>query len=414
MRVKECGITMSEFDIGFFGAQLDQRRPDHALPQALYTDAASFAFDMEAIYRRSWLMIGMECELAKPDSYIASLIGRWPVIITRDRAGEIHAFHNSCRHRGSILCAPGAGSAPKLVCPYHRWTYNLDGSLFAAMRMPEGFDKAEHGLKPIALRRAGGAIFICLADEPPPFDEFGSRFEAYAGPLDFANMKLAATDLMVEQANWKLVMENARECYHCPTGHPELGTSFPVHMKRHFEPRDAEREAAFTDAMDAAGLPHAPQQGDWWQIARFALNEGSSSISMDGQPLVKKLLVEANGGNVGSLRWAIDPHLFAHATADVVFTFSCMPVSATETHVFSKWFVHKDAVEGVDYDVAALKELWVKTNQQDRELAENNHRGILSPGYTPGPYSQEAESMAQRFTDWYCAQARAYVDAHVN
>jgi Rieske 2Fe-2S family protein len=72
-------------------------------------------------------------------------------------------------------------------------------------------------------------------------------------------------------------------------------------------------------------------------------------------------------------------------------------------------------VEGVDYDVAAAQgTLWLKTNQQDRELAENNHRGILSPGYTPGPYSQEAESMAQRFTDWYCAQARAYVDAHVN
>jgi len=122
----------------------------------------------------------------------------------------------------------------------------------------------------------------------------------------------------------------------------------------------------------------------------------------------------ANGGNVGSLRWAIDPHIFAHATADHVFVFSCMPVSATETHVLSKWYVHKDAVEGVDYDLPTLKQLWLKTNVQDRELAENNHRGILSPGYTPGPYSQEAESMAQRFTDWYVSQARAYVDAHVD
>ena len=397
-----------------FDALLSERKPGHSLPQALYIDDASFAFDQVAIFGHSWLMAGMECELPRPGTYMALMVGAWPVIITRDAAGTVHAFHNSCRHRGSILCAPGHGSAPKLVCPYHRWTYNLDGSLFAAMRMAEGFDKGDHGLKSIALRCVGGAIFICLADEPPAFEDFAGHFANYAGPLDFTNMKLAATDVMIEQANWKLVMENARECYHCPTGHPELGTSFPVTMKRHFEIRDSEREAAFTAAMDSAGLPHAAKEGDWWQIARFPLNEGSSSISMDGQPLVKKLLVEANGGDVGSLRWAIDPHIFAHATADVVFVFSCMPVSATETHVLSKWFVHKDAVEGVDYDVAALKELWVKTNQQDRELAENNHRGILSPGYTPGPYSQEAESMAQRFTDWYCVQAQAYVDAHVD
>jgi Rieske 2Fe-2S family protein len=133
---------------------------------------------------------------------------------------------------------------------------------------------------------------------------------------------------------------------------------------------------------------------------------------MDGQHLVKKLLIEDNGGNVGSMRWAVDPHLFAHATADHVFTCSFMPVSATETHAYSKWFVHKDAVEGVDYDLPALKELWIKTNQQDRELAENNQRGVVSPGYRPGPYSPEAESLALRFTNWYCDKAQAYISSH--
>ena len=403
---------MSGIDFKRYGALLAARKPGHTLPQAFYTDSDSFDFDLAAVFGQTWLMAGLECELPQPGNYIALTVGKWPVIITRDQTGTVRAFHNSCRHRGSILCQPGQGSAPKLVCPYHRWTYNLDGSLFAASRMPQGFDKGEHALKPVTLRLVAGAMFICLSDDPPPFDEFAEQFAAYAGPLDFAHLKLAATDVMVEQANWKLVMDNARECYHCATGHPELSTSFPVQFRGLFELNESQRAAEYVAQMDALGLPHAPQQGPWWQIGRFPLNEGSSTISMDGQHLVGKLLVEANGGAVGSMRWAVDPHLFGHATADHVFTCSFLPVSATETHAFSKWYVHKDAVEGVDYHLDELKELWIKTNQQDRELAENNQRGVTSPGYTPGPYSPEAESMALRFTDWYCDKARSMIATH--
>lgn len=399
-------------DLAWAAAQLNARLPDHSLPQGLYTDPRSLTFDLDAIYRRSWLMAGLDCDLPEPGNYLALSIGDWPVLLVRDKAGEVRAFHNSCSHRGSILCQNGQGSAPKLVCPYHRWTYDLDGSLFAAGRMGEGFDKSAHGLRTVALRQVAGALFICLDDNPPDFEPFAKAFAAYAGPLDFSQLKLAATDVLVEDANWKLVMENARECYHCPTGHPELGQSFPVHMVRHFDTvRNPEAEQ-FAEAMDAHGLPHAAIEGPWWQLARIALNPGSSTISMDGQSVCAKPLTTLNGGKVGSLRWAIDPHLFAHATGDHVFMFSCMPVGPRETHVFSRWYVHKDAQEGTDYDLTALKELWLKTNAQDKELAENNHRGVLSPGYRPGPYSQEAEALAQRFTDWYCRHAADYVAAH--
>jgi Rieske 2Fe-2S family protein len=399
-------------DLGQIGSLLNQRRAGHALPQALYTGADAFAFDLAAIYARSWLMAGLECDLPTPGSYLALTIGEWPVIVVRDRQGEIRAFHNSCRHRGSILCEPGHGSAPKLVCPYHRWTYELDGALFAAGRMDEGFDKREHGLRPVALRRSAGGIFICLAENPPEFDSFGARFAEYAGPLGFENLKLAATDTLVENANWKLVMENARECYHCPTGHPDLATSFPVHFSRHFDAMRNPAAPEFEARMEELGLPHASIEGSWWQLARFALNPGCSSISMDGQPVSAKPLTTLNDGNVGSLRWAIEPHLFAHATGDHVFLFSCMPVAPRETHVFSRWYVHKDAVEGVDYNLPDLMELWLKTNAQDKQLAENNHRGVVSPGYVPGPYSPDAEALVVRFTDWYCDRAKEYLDAH--
>ena len=399
-------------DLGQIRGSFEARRAGHSLPQALYNDPAVFAFDLTAIYATSWLMAGFEVELPKPASYVALMIGQWPVIIIRDKAGEIRAFHNSCRHRGSMLCPAGTGSVPKLVCPYHRWTYNLDGSLFSAGRMPDDFEKADHGLKPIALEIVAGVMFICLADEPPAFDEFRTRMTAFAAPHNMTNAKVAYESVLVEHANWKLVMENARECYHCGTGHPELAATFPVGMSKHFDFGEDVLAKQFEAMMTEHGFELEPVEGSWWQLARFRLNEGSVSISMDGQPVVDKLMCDANGGDIGSMRWALDPHCFAHATGDHVFMFSAMPIGPNETHVVGKWLVHKDAVEGVDYDLDRLTELWTRTNLQDKALAENNQLGVNSLGYTPGPYSQEAEMLAQRFVDWYCDKAMAYLDAH--
>jgi Rieske 2Fe-2S family protein len=162
--------------------------------------------------------------------------------------------------------------------------------------------------------------------------------------------------------------------------------------------------------MAAAKLPLGPVEGDWWEAIRFPLNEGCLSMTVDGQPVVKKLMCEAGDGDIGSLRWAIQPHGFCHATADHLFMFSAIPVGPDETLVVSKWLVHKDAVEGVDYDLETLASLWTTTNLQDRELAENNQRGVNSLGYTPGPYSQEAETLVMDFVDWYCAKALNFID----
>ena len=394
------------------GDLLDARRDGHCLPGGLYKDPDVFDFDLRAMFGTGWLMAGFTCELPKPGSYVAQMIGKWPVIIIRDRHNMIRAFHNSCRHRGSILCQPGTGSSPKLVCPYHRWTYDLDGSLFAANRMADDFDKAEHGLKPIALEIVEGAMFISFSDTPPAFGDFGKKLATYAAPHKWADAKIAFQSVLVESANWKLVMENGRECYHCATSHPELARTFPVGMSKHFDLEGDTAAQKFLDDMDAIGLATDAVEGDWWQLARFALSAGCVSITMDGRHAVKKLMCDLNGGSLGSMRMAIDPHCFVHATADHTFMFSAMPISATETHVTGKWIVHKDAVEGVDYDVGHLADLWTRTNLQDKELAENNQLGVNSPAFTPGPYSTDAEMLALRFTDWYCNTGKAYLRSH--
>jgi Rieske 2Fe-2S family protein len=395
-------------------ALVRSRRPGHSLPQALYNDPDAFAFDMDAIFARSWLLLGFEAELPKPGSWMATTIGRWPILVVRDRSGEIRAFHNSCRHRGAQICPDGHGASARLVCPYHRWTYELTGQLVHAARMGDGFDPSQHGLSPIHVESVGGVIYVCLAETPPPIADFREKFEPLIAPHNLKDAKVAFESTLVEKGNWKLVMENGRECYHCPGQHPELSRSFPVAASAYFDFGEDSHARDYQGRMAALGLPMGPIRGEWWEATRFPLNEGYLSMTLDGRPAVDKLMCETGGGDIGSLRWAIEPHAFCHAYGDHVFMFSALPVGPEETIVVAKWLVHKDAVEGVDYDVERLSALWTITNLQDRDLVENNQRGVNSPGYRPGPYSQEAESLVIDFVDWYCARAGAYLERRLS
>lgn len=398
-------------DLGAVATALAQRLPGHALPQALYNSPDAFAFDMKAIFGTGWLFAGFEAEVRKRGDYVSLMVGDWPVLIVRGNDGELNAFHNSCRHRGAMLCPPGAGNLPRLTCPYHSWTYGLSGALLAAARMGPDFDKRAHGLGTLHLETVAGAMFICFADTPPSFEAMRRDLAPLLKPHGLDRAKIAFQSTLVEHANWKLVMENGRECYHCAASHPELARTFPVTASAHFE-AVTDHDAAFNARMASIGLLVGPAEEAWWQAVRFPLNPGMISMTGDGKPSVQRLMCEIGGGDIGSLRWAVEPNSFCHSSGDYTFSFSAMPVGPTETHVVGKWLVHEDAVESVDYDPVTLPILWTQTNLQDKALAENNQRGVNSPGYRPGPYSAEAESLTLRFVDWYCATAQRYLDSN--
>ena len=396
-------------DFARIRALLDQRRPGHALPREFYTDPDIFAFDLEAIHHRSWTLVGFEAELPSPGCTLALTVGRSPVVVVRGRDGALRAFFNSCRHRGAQICADGLSKRPRLVCPYHQWAYDLQGNLVNATRMAADFDPSEHALRPVALRTVAGTIYVCLAETPPAFDDFHDQFAPMLAPHQLHRGKVAFETTLVERANWKLVMENARECYHCATNHPELSVTFPIGRRSLSVAEQKEVSQAFDARMAAQGLPTGPFEGPWWQAGRFPLNEGTQSLTMDGKPCVARAMGQLGDGDVGALRWALEPHSFAHALGDYVFMFSALPTAPEETVVTAKWLVSADAVEDVDYTIPRLTELWDRTNLQDRALAENNQRGVRSAGFVPGPYSPEAESLVLRFVDWYCGTARAYI-----
>jgi glycine betaine catabolism A len=388
---------------------LGRSNADYSLPQAFYTDPDLYEFDVSAVFSRSWLMIGFEAELPEPGSYMAVTIGRSPVVVVRGRDGVIRGFHNTCRHRGSQICVDGRGRNVRLVCPYHKWTYELDGRLIGAGRMPADFTLEDHALRAVQVELLAGCIYVALTDEAPDFSPFRAAVAPLLAPYKMTDAKLAFESTLVEKANWKLVMENARECYHCAACHPELKQSFPVMVGRDFG--DTEHHRRFTARMGQLGLSTALVEGTWWHAERYPLNPGMESISMDGRAVVSRRLVGIEEKEIGALWWAVEPNSFCHAFSDYAFMFSAIPAGPQETRVVSKWLVHKEAVEGVDFTIDSLIEAWTKTNLQDRELAENNQRGVSGMGYLPGPYSQEAEDFVIRFGKWYRAAARSAAEA---
>ncbi len=388
-------------------ALLQDRQPGHSLPQRLYNDPDVFEFDLLAVFARSWIFAGFEADVREPGSFMSFVVGRSPVLVVRGQDGVLRGFHNTCRHRGAELCPVGSGRKMRLVCPYHQWVYSLSGELLSARHMPAEFDPGLYELRPIHVEAVAGSLYVCLAENAPEFGPFRADLEPMLAPHNLLDGKVAFECTLVERGNWKLVMENGRECYHCVARHPELARIFPVQPGASKNGGVALSDAGFKARMEAHGLAVGPFDGPWWQISRFPLTEGSQTLTLDGKPAVTLPLCQ--GGDIGSMRWAIDPNSFCHATSDSVFSFTAMPTGPNETVVTAKWLVHKDAVEGRDYTIEGLTALWDITNRQDRDLVEANQRGINSVGYVPGPYNVDEESLVLRFVDRYCETASAFL-----
>ncbi|MES3675063.1 aromatic ring-hydroxylating dioxygenase subunit alpha [Halomonas elongata] len=385
---------------------LTQRRRHFSLPQPFYNDERLFQLDIQEIFSKEWLFAGLTCELPSKGNFITLEIGDNPVVIVRGNNGEIHAFHNVCRHRGSRLCVKESGKVAKLVCPYHQWTYELDGRLlFAGTDMGSDFDLSAYGLKPVHVRTAGGYIFISLAEQPPAIDELLETMENYLDLYDMDNVKVAVESSIVEQANWKLVIENNRECYHCNGAHPELLNS----LQEFDDSEDPRATPAYKELV-------ARKQGEWqamgvpWELKRLGrrnrltrtpLLDGTVSMTMDGKQACKKLMGRLPSPDLGVLRILHLPNSWNHFMGDHAVVFRVLPLGPQKTVVTTKWLVHKDAVEGVDYDPERMRRVWDATNDQDRRLAEENQRGINSSAYEPGPYSETFEFGVIDFVDWY-------------
>lgn len=397
-------------------ALLDERRPGFSLPQAFYVDPVIFEADLEAVFAREWLFACNACEIKRPGDWITLEIGRNSLIVMRDRDGEVRAFHNTCRHRGSRICLTERGHSNRLVCPYHQWVYELDGRLRNARQMPEDFDTSGYGLKPARVEVICGLVYVSIAEDPPSLARFKAAITPYIAPHQPECTKVAYESTIVEEANWKLVIENNRECYHCAANHPELLVTFAEFTMPN-SPRASDRLQALltrsTAKWDGYGLPHRLVDGGRdFRCLRLPFNEGMTSFTLDGKPACARLLGDFKDPDLGSVRMFRAPNTWNHFLSDHIIHARVLPLAADRTAVRTTWLVHEDAVEGVDYDLQRLTEVWIATNEQDKRLAENNHQGIWSKAYEPGPYAP-SEFMLTDFTEWYADRMAAFAAGSV-
>ncbi|WP_339107948.1 aromatic ring-hydroxylating dioxygenase subunit alpha [Thioclava sp. GXIMD4216] len=386
---------------------LARRKPGHALEQAFYTSPEIFQTDLDQIWYKEWLFTASRAELPKKGAYVTHKVGAYTVVIVRGQDDVIRAFHNTCRHRGSVICQHKKGTAAKLVCPYHQWTYELDGRLLWARDMGPEFDASKHGLKPVHCREVSGLIYICLAENAPDFDTFAETVTPYLEVHDLSNAKVAFQSTIIENGNWKLVWENNRECYHCAGNHPDLCRTYPEDPSITGVSADGtfpEKVENHFNRLEGMGAPSRFKMADngEYRVARMPLLDGAESYTMNGKIAVKKRLGRVPVLDAGTLLLFNYPTTWNHFLSDHSITFRVTPISPTETEVTTTWLVNKDAVEGQDYDLKNLTTVWEHTNDEDRRVVEDNQQGINSPAYEPGPYSPTHEDGVIQFVNWYC------------
>lgn len=411
-------------DHGDLAALVRRRAPGHSLEAPFYTSQEVYDLDMDAIWTKHWLFVAAAAEVPEPGDFVTVNVGRSSVIVVRDDDEEVRAFHNVCRHRGSRILDDACGSVGNLVCPYHHWTYGVDGRLLHAENQPETFDRSRFGLRSVPVRTVAGLVFICLAAEPPTdFDDVMARIEPYLAPYDLGRTKVAHQVDIVEKGNWKLVMENNRECYHCD-GHPELVSAyFPLHgytaedvpprLRRtweRFEKASADLQAACVrQGFPLDGMRELDSRPTGFMISHAPLDGAGKSYTAGGEAVCTKRLGSIADDRFGDLHLHMQPNSWFHLLGDNAVVFTVLPLGPDRTFLRSTWLVHEDAVEGVDYDVPTLTHVWSATNDQDSAFVARAQRGVTDPGYEPGPYS-EVEEDVDAFVTWYVNR----VDAHLS
>lgn len=359
------------------------------LPREYYLSQEIYEKEIEQVLSRSWHYAGHVSEIPKAgDFFTVDLLGE-SVIITRDRAGEVNALLNVCRHRGFPVCQQDRGNARGFVCGYHSWSYGLDGRLKKAPSIDDGdcIDYADWGLHQVRLDVWRGLIFICLGE--PRVASASAELEAVAGDLirlDPEHLRKIHEESYEIDANWKVLMENYQECYHCTATHPELCVVMDLDGMY-----EATADARPVAEFYGGGTPKKP---------------GVVSLSADGQPVSKRFLGEFGQGapvpegfHAG---FAIQPMLSrGDFSVDHGVIHTLRPLGHDRVRWTTRWFVHEDAVEGQDYEVDKVTAVWQATNREDLMLVSGAFKGVTSRRFVPGPLSGTREPALKQTMSLY-------------
>jgi len=352
-------------------------KAQYTLPSRYFTSETIFREELERIFYERWICVGREEQIAKNGDYFLVEMGDENIIVLRDRTGTPRAFYNVCRHRGTRLCAVERGQLSHTIqCPYHAWTYTLDGRLIGApdMHEMEGFDKADYPLNAVALETWEGFLFINLSHAPRPFAEaFAPVLGRYAA-WHMPQLRVAHCLEYQVNANWKLIVENYNECYHCPLIHPALNKI------SHY--RSGENE--FVEGAILGGSMKITHSGD-------------GSMTVSGHKVATPV-GEVAGDDANRVYYlSLFPNLLLSLHPDYVMFHTLWPLSAGQTRVVCEWLFDPTAMARPDFSPDDAVEFWDMTNREDWHACEISQLGVRSRGYIPGPFYNWQEQLLAEF-----------------
>lgn len=336
------------------------------LPASWYVSPEVYAAERERVFARSWICVGREDRIAAPgDFFVAEPAGE-NLIVTRDSAGAVHAFYNVCRHRGTRMCETASGRFHgSIQCPYHAWTYGLDGALKVARNMAEvpGFDRTDYPLKQAAVALWEGFVFVNLDPQPEPFDQTFAAIIGRFADWDIGSLRAARTIHYDIACNWKLVFQNYSECYHCPLVHPQLDK---------LSPSDSGRN----DLSEGAVLGGFSE-----------LRSHGASLTTSGHTN-RPPLGTVSGVNIDRIYYyTIFPSMLLSLHPDYVMVHYVKPVAIDRTHIECAWLFDPKTMDDCHFDASDAVDFWDLTNRQDWHVSELTQHGLRSRAYSPGPYS---------------------------
>ena len=385
--------------------------------------SSGFGFPQNAIFDKDralrlltqkWFFVGTRGDIPTPREFFNFQLFDEQYFLLHGTDGVIRCMVNRCSHQSARLLKAETGKCPaSIICPNHQWAYNLnDGSVRNAPGLgadyPNSPDGKSRALKQIPLTEISGMLFACLGEDPDQTDmtEIASIVAPYTDPFQLAKggYKLAHHHREIVDANWLMVMINNRECCHCNNNHKELTKLFdPSSFNGTQTPAYKELFQRAVQRWDAQGL-HWKEQAfspnDCARVARYPMQENYKSITFDGEPASKKLIGPFKDYDSSTLSMWFNPNAWVHFTSDHIATNWVLPLGPEKCALYSSWIVHEDAVEGEDYEVDHLAEVWKVTNAEDVDLCMSMTDGAKSDYYVPGPFAPDEQHCIQ-FCDWY-------------
>jgi Rieske 2Fe-2S family protein len=353
------------------------------LPRAAYVDPDVLGWERRHVFS-GWVCVGRADDVTDRRSAAAYDLGETGVLVTRDDDGALRAFENACRHRGhELLPCGGISRTRTIVCPYHAWTYEYDGTLRNAPRFPRdgSFDTSTRGLVGMPVQDWNGWLFVDPSGSAGEFAEHIGELERVVAPYDAGSLVTARVHEYDVAANWKVLVENYQECYHCSMIHPELCRVSP--------PQSGE---------------NVDMEGDWvggW----MELREGAETMSLDGRSGGAAMARLGEEERHTVMYVAVLPNLLLSLHPDYVMTHLLTPLTPDTTRVRCSWAFPPQAVAREGFDPSYAVDFWDLTNRQDWAACESVQRGMRSPGFVPGPLAPEEDGVY----DFVTLMARRYL-----